>query len=443
MKTTVPLDSDQATMAATTLAVEVLEGPDAGKIAGSEQETLTLGTASCNQVQLTDSTVSRFHVELRATEDGVEVRDPGSTNGVFLGQTRLAQAVVPLNSQLRLGRTVVQIRSGVQTQVPLHEGAALGRLRGVSAPMRRLMEQVKRAAESGAATLIVGESGTGKELIAEGLHELSKRASGPFVTVDCGALAPNLVASELFGHERGAFTGAERQHIGAFERAHGGTIFLDEIGELPPSLQPALLGALERRSIRRVGGRTDIPVDVRVVAATHRDLRAEVNEGSFRLDLYYRLAVVTLQAPALRDRPEDIPLLVEHFVSECGHQDQLEQVLTSDYLNRLQNHRWPGNVRELRNVVEATLAMGDSVRVEEILASGPQERHGRDPRAFDMSTLFDLTYKEARGVLLHVFEDFYLRERLDRARGNVSRMSREAQMDRSHLTTLLQRHKIK
>ena len=179
--------------------------------------------------------------------------------------------------------------------------------------MRRLMAQVDRVAKANVPVLLVGESGTGKELVARALHEQSPRADKPLVVVDCGALAPGVVASELFGHERGSFTGAERTHVGAFERADGGTLFLDEIGELPPELQPQLLGALERRRFRRVGGKVDISVDVRVVSATNRDLRAEVNAGTFRLDLYYRVGVVEVRIPPLRERPDDLSLLVDHF----------------------------------------------------------------------------------------------------------------------------------
>ncbi|MCZ7683815.1 MAG: sigma 54-interacting transcriptional regulator [Sandaracinaceae bacterium] len=238
---------------------------------------------------------------------------------------------------------------------------------GRSEVMRRAMAWVKRAARSDASVLLVGESGTGKELVARAIHDDGKRAEQPFVTVDCGALAPTLVASELFGHEKGAFTGADRQRAGALEMANHGTLFLDEIGELPSELQPALLGALERRTFRRVGGQAEVPVDVRVIAATNRDLRSEVNSGGFRLDLYYRLAVLRLELPPLRARTGDVVLLIEHFLRERGSPGPVSELFSEAELAELSRHHWPGNVRELRNLVEATLALG----------APPRRRDGR------------------------------------------------------------------
>jgi DNA-binding NtrC family response regulator len=228
--------------------------------------------------------------------------------------------------------------------------------------MRKLVAEVESVAQSEVSVLLVGESGTGKELVARALHDLGPRRNGPFVTVDGAALVPTLFASELFGHERGAFTGADRRHAGAFERARGGTLFLDEIGELPSIVQGGLLGALERRVFRPVGSPTEIGVDVRVVAATHRDLRSAVNTGAFRLDLYYRLAVMTLDLPPLRARAGDVPMLVEHFVREAGYDGPIEQLFPAEVLAELAAHAWPGNVRELRNFVERTLIVGTAPR---------------------------------------------------------------------------------
>src|SRR5688572_13229801 len=300
--------------------------------------------------------------------------------------------------------------------------------------MRRLMAQVERAAKTEAAVHVVGESGTGKELIARALHELGPRADRPFVTVDCGALSPTLVASELFGHEKGAFTGADRQHIGAFERADGGTLFLDEIGELPASLQSNLLGVLERRKLRRLGGRTDIAVDIRIVSATNRDLRSEVNRGAFRLDLYYRIAVVVLSNPPLRERPDDVALLVEHFLRDIGHVGLVESLFSQEAMKNLEAHYWPGNVRELRNLVEATVAMGEPPRLEPMIEEAA--RSSNDP----IGGLLGQPYGAARGALLEQFEKRYLADLVERTGGNVSRAAREARMDRSHLIDLLRRH---
>jgi DNA-binding NtrC family response regulator len=320
--------------------------------------------------------------------------------------------------------------------------------------MRSLMAKIERVAGSSASVLLIGETGTGKELIAHAIHEASPRANKPFETVDCDTLLPTLIASELFGHEKGAFTGADRAHVGAFERANGGTILLDEIGELPQALQVALLGVIERRSLRRVGGDRAIPIDVRVVSATHRDLRAEVNGGSFRQDLYYRLAVVLLPIPALRDRPGDIPLLVEHFLSEAGHDAPVEEVVPEAVMAALQQHRWPGNVRELRNFVEAALAMGETPELvdgsappanEQERAAPALPRAGSSEPRFPSTSLPDLTrvqYKHARQQVLNEFESFYLRQILARSAGNIARAARDSGLNRSHLTQMLKRHGI-
>ena len=416
-----------------TLAIEIVEGPAAGLARMAESDTLTLGTADGNDVVIADPTVSRYHLELIRRPDGIQVIDAGSLNGTFAGTVRVERAVVPPGTTLRLGKTALRVGDGQNVTVELHRSEALAGLRGRTPVMRRLLHSIERAAQSDAAVLLVGESGTGKEVIARALHDVGPRKRGPFVTVDCGALAPTLVASELFGHERGAFTGADRQHAGAFERASGGTLFLDEIGELPPALQATLLGVLERRRFRRLGGKTEIVVDVRVVSATHRDLRAEVNANTFRLDLYYRLAVVVMKVPPLRERAEDVPLLVEHFLRECGHDGPIEALISPAAMKQLMGHHWPGNVRELRNLIEATVAMGETPQLDGVSAGG-----GATPDA-----LVALPYKEARAQVLADFEGRYLRALLERSRGNVSQAAREARMDRSHLIDLLTRHGLK
>jgi DNA-binding NtrC family response regulator len=414
------------------LRVEVIEGPDRGASVASESETLTVGSADGNDLVLGDPTVSRYHLELSHGERGIVVVDNRSTNGTAYEGAILSRATVRPGAVLALGKTKIRVDDGARITLELHESDELAGLRGRTAVMRRSMARIRKAAQSDTPVLLVGESGTGKELVARALHEEGKRREGPFVTVDCGALSPSLVASELFGHERGAFTGAAEQHVGAFERAHGGTLFLDEIGELGAELQPALLGVLERGRFRRVGGRKEVEVDVRVVAATHRDLRAEVNEGSFRLDLYYRLAVVVLTIPPLRERAEDVPVLVEHFLREAGHDGAVEQVFSADAMAALARHHWPGNVRELRNVVEATLAMGEAPPLDD--AGG----------AVEQSTAYlDLAYKDARRAVLDGFEQRYVARLLERTKGNVSAAAREARMDRTYLMKLIQRHGLK
>ena len=419
-----------------TLRVEVLSGPDVGKTLETEAEVLTIGSAPGNELRLKDDTVSRFHLELAGGENGISVTDLGSSNGTESGSVRIERGVVTSGAELRLGNTRLRVHDGDASVVELYDSDELGELKGKTELMRRLMAQVTTAARSSVPVLVIGESGTGKELVARAVHHSGPRSQGPFVTLDCGALAPNLVASELFGHERGAFTGADRQHLGAFERANGGTLFLDEIGELPAELQPQLLGALERKRFRRVGGRTEIEVDLRIVCATNRDLRAEVNAGLFRLDLYYRIAVVVLRLPALRERAADIPLLIAHFLRECGHDSAPETLVPDALLQQLQQYRWPGNVRELRNWVEATVAMGESpplsVHDPSGIASSPEE-----------SELYALSYKDARRAVLEAFELKYVKQLLAATNGNVAAAARTGQMDRTYLIKLVQRHGLR
>jgi DNA-binding NtrC family response regulator len=419
------------------LHVQVLEGPDTGRSLRAREDRLAIGTADGNDLVLTDDSVSRYHVELSRGRAGVRVVDCASTNGTMVHGIAIATAEVPAGSVLQLGRTRVKVSDGDEVTLELHGGTSLAGLHGRSPAMRRLMSEVERAAQSDTSILVVGESGTGKELVARALHDLGRRAGGPFVAVDCGALSPSLVASELFGHERGAFTGADAQHIGAFERAHGGTLFLDEIGELPLALQATLLGALERRKLRRLGGRTDIAIDVRVVSATNRDVRGDVNSGAFRLDLYYRLAVVTLRLPPLRDRSEDLELLVAHFLREAGHDGPIDDLISPTTMRSLATHHWPGNVRELRNLIEATLAMGEPPALTADVAGDSGDPP--DP----IARVLGQPYRHARQHLLDEFERRYLTDLIARCGGNVSRAAREAQMNRSHLIELLQRHRLR
>ncbi|MBL8912626.1 MAG: sigma 54-dependent Fis family transcriptional regulator, partial [Archangium sp.] len=380
------------------VAVTVLDGPDKNKVARSSSDRLTIGTAEDNDLVLTDPTVSGYHLELRCLRGEIIATDHGSTNGTSEGVVRLARAIVPPGATLKLGQSKIRVDEGEAREVELLDGDALGSLRGKSQAMRRLMALVAKAAATEAPVLITGESGTGKELIAGAVHDASARASGPLVVVDCGTLSANLIASELFGHEKGAFTGADAMHEGAFERAAGGTLFLDEIGELPLTLQPTLLGVLERKKFRRVGGKVDLTSNVRVVVATNRDLRAEVNAGRFRLDLFHRLAVVKLEVPPLRDRLEDVPLLVDHFLSQLGG---APKQIPLELMQRLRTWSWPGNVRELRNFVEATLSTGEPPEL--VAADTP----GAGGTRLEIGRFEAMPYKDARAALLEEFEKHY------------------------------------
>src|SRR5690606_10464552 len=288
--------------------LEVIEGPATGRSHRSRGTTCTIGSAALCDLAIDDPTVSRFHCEILIGDDGARLRDTGSLNGTILDGVQIVEAYLRGGSVLRIGRTSIRFDFGVERRpLQLSEARRFGVLTGESVAMRRIFSMLERAAASEATVLIEGETGTGKTAAARSIHLESARRDGPFVVLDCGAVPAALIEDELFGHEKGAFTGADTRRAGVFEEASGGTLFLDEIGELPPELQPKLLGVLESRQVRRIGAPRATPVDVRLIAATNRDLRQEANIGAFRPDLYYRLAVVRIEMPPLRSRPEDIP----------------------------------------------------------------------------------------------------------------------------------------
>jgi DNA-binding NtrC family response regulator len=374
--------------------------------------------------------VSRYHIELSRGQGGIVVKDLGSLNGTFIGGLRVMEAIVPAGTRLRLGESELVVEDGETFSDKEETAAEIPEIVSLSESMDRVKRSISRLAKTEVTVLVQGETGTGKELVARALHDHGPRASKPFVTVDCGSMPATLVASELFGHERGAFTSADRSRIGSFEEANGGTVLLDEIGELPLQVQPVLLGALERKRFRRVGGARDIDVDVRVVAATNRDLREEVNRGTFRADLYYRLAAARIILPPLRERLEDIEVLVRHFVTLVqGTDDPLP--FSAGTLSSLATQPWRGNVRELRNVVETALAMGG-------LTLDAKTRPDGVPTVGVSSS-----YREAKAEALEQFEKTYLGALIESCEGNASEAARVARMDRSHLLTLLRKHGLR
>ena len=393
---------------------------------------LAIGTAADNALVLADPTVSRYHLELVREPDGLHVTDLGSRNGTWVGGVRIERAVIPAGAVLRLGDTTLVVDdAGAQTLPPLGDTPRSPELIGDSEAIREVDRLVHKLARVDSSVLIHGETGSGKEVVARAIHDASPRRGHEMVVVDCGSLPATLIASLLFGHEKGAFTGADQRRAGAFERASGGTVLLDEIGELPIDVQPALLGVLERRSFTRVGGAASIDVDVRVLAATHRDLRAEVNRGRFRADLYYRLAVAKIYVPPLRERAEDIEPLVRHFVQRLTGVAELGSLAGA--LDQLRAHPWSGNVRELRNVVEAALVMG-----ELDLSGTPRVASVTATAAADLGT-----YRDARAGALHRFEAEFLTKLIDRAAGNASEAARLARMDRPYLLALLRKHGLR
>ncbi|MBI5546270.1 MAG: sigma 54-dependent Fis family transcriptional regulator, partial [Deltaproteobacteria bacterium] len=418
--------------------LKVSSGPDAGLSVVSVADRLSIGTQESNDLSLSDRSVSRFHAELSRTPDGFRLKDLGSTNGTFVGNLRVIEALLEADATLRLGQTTVRLSVAREREdVSLHPESRFGRLVGHSVAMRVLFSQLARVAPTSATALVQGESGTGKEDVARALHEGGPRSGGPFVVVDCAAIPPDLVESELFGHEKGAFTGAAHERRGAFESAHGGTLFLDEIGELPLAIQPRLLRALEARQVKRVGADQYRPVDVRIVAATHRDLRQAVNRGQFREDLYFRLAVATLRIPPLREHLEDLPLLLEELWGRASKDLGVERPFPApgpETLAELGRLPWEGNVRELRNFVERSLAIsGDLDPVQ--LETGAADSGRASP-----ALAADSSFTEAKAVWNDQFERTFLAERLARAGGNVSRLARDARMDRAHAIKLLHKH---
>jgi transcriptional regulator with GAF, ATPase, and Fis domain len=421
------LDARTGTIRAREYRVTVVAGPDAG-VSIPLEGAITVGNHPGAGLVLSDPAVSRHHLELSPRPDGVRVRDLESTNGSYLAGVRIQDAIIELGQQARiaLGRTELEIAVQEKDVGPPPKRTRLGSAVGQSEVMQSLFGILERVAPTDATILLLGETGTGKDVLAEAIHRSSHRAATELVIVDCGAIAPSLIESELFGHVKGAFSGAVSDRAGAFASADGGTLFLDEIGDLPLELQPKLLRAIERQTVKRVGDDRSRSVDVRIIAATHRDLEERVRAGSFRQDLYFRLAVVPIRVPPLRERVEDIPLIVRHFMREMQDRDF---ELSPELLARLSAYSWPGNVRELRNVVQRVLAGGAPILPEQ----------DRDPPGAKESVL---PFKEAKEKLFDEFTRAYLQDLIKVCGGNVSEMARTAGLARAHMHRLLTKHGI-
>jgi DNA-binding NtrC family response regulator len=432
--------------------IEVLTGPDAGLIRDVEAPVIRIGARRGNDVQLSDSKVSGLHCEIRLDDRGYRLRDLDSTNGTYVSSLRINDVYIVAGSQIALGGTRLKFEPlGESVEIELADTDRYGSMIGRSVKMRELFARLEKLARSDATVLVTGETGAGKELVAEALHDNSPREKGPFVVLDCGSIPPNLIESELFGHERGAFTGATGSYAGAFERANGGTVFLDEIGELPLNMQPKLLRVLERKEVRRVGGTKTIEVDVRIVAATNRDLGVEVNRGRFREDLYYRLAVARVHVPPLRDRKDDLPLLIEHILATTpgGEAAQIAQ----ETIDLMMKHDWPGNVRELRNVIERAVLLAESPENEDSLRRAPAPVPRSEPSVTvtpsqtatstdaQMTVPVDVTipFKMAKQNVISEFERRYISRLLAQHDGNISAAARAAGIDRMSIHKMLHR----
>lgn len=417
----------------------VTQGASTGKTLLVTRARVTIGRHTTNDLVLADAKVSATHVELeRRSEGRIVLRDLGTTNGTWLGAHRLIECEIGPGALLRMGDSLVRVEIDDRTEPERgSEAARFGGLIGVSSEMRELFATLERVAKSSLTILAQGETGTGKEELARAVHACSSRQDGPFIVLDAATIPPTLTESVLFGHERGAFTGADARHVGTFERAHGGTLFIDEIGELPLDLQPKLLRVLENRRFSRVGGHDVIPVDFRLIAATHRDLRAEIDAHRFREDLYFRLAEARVFLPPLRTRPADIPVLVQHFLHDLSTPEQ-SITISDDALYSLSVRKWPGNVRELRNVISraATLCQEGQITVQDLAGEGFGFRGSEAERnPLDLQG----TFAEAKSRAIDRFERAYLDALIRRCGGNLSKASRQADLARNHLRALLKK----
>ena len=454
----------------------VVSGADQGKELEIVKPRVTGGRSIISDLVLADKAVSGTHFEIAARDDGYRLRDLNSRNGVYVGDLRIREVFLRPGTVFRLGHTSIQFQPMQDVvEIELSKRDRFDAIIGGSAAMRQIFAQLEKVAPSELTVLITGETGTGKEMVARAVHNASPRKAKPFVVLDCGSIPKELIESTLFGHEKGSFTGAIGQHLGCFEQANGGTIFLDEIGELDITLQPKLLRVLEQREIKRVGGDKTIKVDVRVLAATNRDLREEVNKGNFREDLYFRLSVVHVELPPMRERREDIASLANHFLRDIAGRRAMQMTFGPDAMAAMLSHAWPGNVREMRNVVERAAALSDgptitradlvfgrelgpSVSASHDLAkagiagaqravaaeAGVELPAGSGPAIFDAALLKPgLGFKQAKQTVVDAFEAAYLEALLGRNDGNITRSANEAGLTRYHLRELLKRHGIK
>ena len=427
---------DAATIAVESAAYKLTVAGGVGSgsswtIDGGTPSRLLIGQSAASDVRLEDPLVSRRHAAVESSGSKLRLTDLGSTNGTFVNGVEVEEALLRGGEEIRVGATRLTVELVDATAVVrLPRAFGFGKLVGSSPAMRRLYPLCARLAASDVSVLIEGETGTGKEVLAESLHEASTRASKPFVVFDCTTVAASLVESALFGHEKGAFTGAVERKRGVFEMADGGTLFIDEIGDLSPALQPKLLRALERREIQRVGADHWRRVDVRVLAATRRDLEREVQEGRFRDDLFYRLAVTRVELPPLRHRVGDVGVLAEYFWMQLGGTPPLPE----DLRRRFEAYPWPGNVRELHNAVARHLAIGDLAYEQ---AGEPDEPEGGgadradagpEAKAESLDAILELglPYPRAKEQVMEAFTRRYVERLLERHGGNITQAAGES-----------------
>lgn len=448
----------------------VLSGADAGKELEIKRSRVSGGRSMVNDLVVSDKAVSGTHFEISSTDEGYKLRDLESTNGTFVDDLRISEVYLKPDTEFQIGHTTIRFQpTNEVVEIALSQADRFGHALGASVAMREVFAVLEKVAPSDLTLLITGPTGTGKEVVAKAIHQKSSRKDKPFVVLDCGAIPKNLIESTLFGHEKGAFTGAIDTHRGCFEQAQGGTIFLDEIGELDLTLQPKLLRVLENRELKRVGGQKTIGLDVRVLAATNRELRKMVGEGTFREDLYFRLSVMQVEIPPLKARLQDIPLLVARFLEDPCLRGVQGAKFSPQALEILSKHNWPGNVRELRNVVEraASLADGPLIKPSEVFISRGLVPPGRESLWHDRSTghsgvystsnegsssdlgnfepssmAKSMKFKEAKQEIVDVFEKEFLASLIKAHEGNITKAAKHSGLTRYHVRELLKKHKL-
>ena len=452
---TVYLETGDETLSLKKYVLQVVDGPNAGQRGVFSARHVQIGASPDTDFILEDSAVSRFHAEIRVDGVGYHLDDLDSKNGVWVGSLRVGSVVLEPGLEFKVGTSTIRFDiTEEQVDIRFSGKTRFGNIIGKSREMRRIFALLERVAPTDATVLIEGESGTGKELVAEAIHNHSPRKNKPFVVFDCSAVARELIESELFGHVKGAFTGATANRKGAFEQADGGTLFLDELGELELDLQPKLLRALEKREVKPVGGVQNVKVDVRIVAATNRNLIHEVRQGNFREDLYYRFEIIKIVLPPLRQRTGDVPMLVDHFLKVVSERTGLQGLnIAYSTMEKLKQHRWPGNVRELKNFVERAALLADNDRIETRYlnfqanrgqaAAGeaaPEEGGEHAGLRFGKVALDeDIPFKEAKNQLIEEFEMAYWTRLLERTDGNVSKAARIAGVHRKSLEYILKK----
>ncbi|MDB4933218.1 MAG: Response regulator of zinc sigma-54-dependent two-component system [Labilithrix sp.] len=406
-----------------------------GKEIAIDVDPIVIGRDEGAQIRVDDPEVSAIHCELRAVNEGILVKDLGSTNGTFVGSVRIREGVVTTAAEVLVGQTRIAIEPSGKQRVDVGYADRFGDLVGSSPKMRRVFGVLEKVANTPLSLLILGETGTGKEVVAKSVHDASDRKGGPFVVLDCGSIPASLAESILFGHEKGVFTGATERKKGALAEAHGGTLFLDELGELPIDLQPKLLRVLAERQVKRVGANVTEPIDVRVLAATRRDLGVEMNAGRFRSDLFFRIAQVRVELPALRERLDDVPLLVEEICKRVG-KPQAAPIVEAWIDRRLGSYDWPGNVRELVNVAQVAATLADTPdAIDDVLTLARDSVADEPQRA-------QTAFAEAKRGAIAGFERDYFTQLSRGAKGNVSEMARQSGMERHHVRAYLRKYGI-